>query len=64
MTAHETEAFEQFLAVSFAGGIRLRELRLSEAELQFITARYPNACTKPLEARAYPDGKLWFEVSL
>lgn len=64
MTALETEAFEQFLVVSFAGGIRLRELRLSEVELQFIAARYPNACTKPLEARAYPDGKRWFEVSL
>lgn len=64
MTACETEAFEQFLMMSFAEGIQLRELRLSEYELKFIAERYPHACTKPLETKAYPDGKNWFEVSL
>ncbi|MDQ8737525.1 hypothetical protein [Paenibacillus sp. LHD-38] len=64
MTETGIEAFESFFSESFAGAVRIRELRLSSTERDYIASRYPRASLKAIQTKAYPDDKLWFEVVL
>ncbi|MCK9314007.1 MAG: hypothetical protein M0P20_08180 [Methanocorpusculum sp.] len=64
MTNNKREQFEFFLAESFANGIMLRELRLSNEEREYLQNRYPKASLKRILSPEYADGKTWYEVRL
>ncbi len=64
MTDDKRKQFEGFLAESFAGGVMLRELRLSNEEREYLQNRYPKSSLKRILSPEYADGKAWYEVKL
>lgn len=54
--------FEDFLWESFCEGQAMRELRLSDEELQYLKARYPVSSCAPRGQGQ--DGKSWYLVTL
>jgi len=63
MNSIEIEKFECFLEDSFREGNMLRELRLSEQEIEFLSKKYPRANLKKIKANDNSDEKVWYEVS-
>ncbi len=64
MTGNKQEQFEFFVADSFADGVMLRELRLSNEEREYLQDKYPKASFKRILSPEYADGKAWYEVKL
>ena len=64
MTGNKQEQFEFFVADSFADGVMLRELRLSNEEREYLQDKYPKASLKQILSPEYVDGKAWYEVKL
>lgn len=62
MTVNEIEKFESFLSESFTEGVRVRELRLSNEEMEYIKKKHPEASLKNIITREYSDGKVWCEM--
>lgn len=55
--------FENFLADSFKDGNMLRELRLSNKEIEYIKDKYPQAVIKRIMTDDNKDGRIWYELS-
>lgn len=56
--------FDQFLSESFANDQFVRELRLSEEELEYAKKKYPNASFQIISAKEELDEKFWCKISL
>lgn len=64
MTIQEKKNFESFLKKSFEDDIYIRELRLSDDELQCLRELMPKADTRAMPDSDCSDGKRWYEVKL
>ncbi len=64
MAVSEAERFEVFLKGSFEEGINVRELRLSDQEVEFVKKNFPEASLKKQQMEDSSDGKFWFEITL
>lgn len=64
MTQDAAKRFEDFLVDSFGDGVMVRELRLSNVEVEYVLKKYPQASLKKALTPEYSDGKHWYEVSL
>ena len=64
MTSSEAKKFEEFLSESFREGVRFRELRLSNDEIEYLRKTYPKISLKKICTTEYTDGKCWYEVRL
>lgn len=63
MNSSEIAKFEYFLAKSFREGNMLRELRLSDQEIEHLQEKYPRAILQQIKAQDNLDGRVWYEVS-
>ncbi|WP_062351257.1 hypothetical protein [Bacillus kwashiorkori] len=57
-------SFEQFLTESLNDGHYVRELRLSDEELNIIKKLYPFARLRILTTKKANDGKMWYEINI
>ena len=64
MTPHEIELFDEFLVNCFEDGMKKRELRLSEKEVEFLINKYPASRVEQFSVIDDTDGKIWYEVSI
>ncbi|WNS75877.1 hypothetical protein RRV45_02250 [Bacillus sp. DTU_2020_1000418_1_SI_GHA_SEK_038] len=64
MKVNEAEKFREFLKESFGAGVKIRELRLSDEETEYIKRIYPRASLNKSIPTEAPDGKRWYKVSL
>ncbi|MBY0121234.1 hypothetical protein [Bacillus sp. S/N-304-OC-R1] len=64
MKLNEAEKFKEFLEESFGDGVKIRELRLSDEETEYIKRNYPKASLNTSMPKQAPDGKIWYKVSL
>jgi len=63
VNTREIKNFECFLADSFKEGNMLRELRLSEKEIEYLKKKYPRAALRELAAtQDQSDERVWYEV--
>jgi hypothetical protein len=60
----ETKKFEEFLTESFEDDIYVRELRLSDEEVEYVREKYPRARLKKCQTPDSLDGKCWYEINL
>jgi hypothetical protein len=59
----DMEKFEYFLADSFREGNTLRELRLSDQEIDHLKKTYPRALLNQITVQDSSDDRVWYEVS-
>lgn len=65
MEENAVRKLEDFLWDSFEkDGVRVRELRLSDEELDYIKKKWPKATFKKNMAEGNTDTKSWYEVRL
>lgn len=64
MTSQEKRRFERIFLESFENDISVRELRLSDEELQHLGEFIPRAEIREMPVPVCSDGKKWYEVSL
>ncbi|MUK88661.1 hypothetical protein GMD78_09685 [Ornithinibacillus sp. L9] len=55
--------FDEFLLESFKDGIRVRELRLTEDEANYLKWKIPKATFKKIRDCEYASTKKWYEVN-
>lgn len=55
--------FENFLRDSFGNGVVVRELRLSDAEVEYMRANYPAATLQRTGVQESTDGRYWYEIT-
>lgn len=63
MNNTEMTQFEYFLAESFKEGNMLRELRLSDQEIEHLKAKYPRAMLNKMATQDNSGDRVWYEVS-
>ena len=56
------DEFDEFLLESFKDGRSIRELRLSEAEANYIKVKVPKAEFKKIPDHLNRSSKEWYEV--
>lgn len=56
------QAFDEFLLESFKDGRTVRELRLSEAEANYIKVIIPKAQFRKISERIHASSKDWYVV--
>lgn len=56
--------FEKFIEESFTGEKLCRELRLSEAEIEYLKKLYPNVMIREIYRENCKEAKIWVEVKL
>ncbi|MBP2078896.1 hypothetical protein [Oceanobacillus polygoni] len=62
---NQNEAFESFIKDSFKNGTYLRELRLSESEVEYVKTTFPNASISVIsKTETNLSVKKWYEVNL
>ncbi len=57
------DQFENFLRDSFGNGVVVRELRLSDVEVEYMKANYPMASLRKTGEQESTDGRYWYEIS-
>jgi len=63
MKSTEITKFEYFLAESFREGNMLRELRLSDQEIEHLKKKYPRAILNKIATQDNSEDRVWYEVS-
>lgn len=64
MALKKVGKFEGFLSESFEDDIFVRELRLSDEEVEYVKEKYPRALLKKCQTDQNSDGKAWYEINL
>jgi hypothetical protein len=64
MALKKVGKFEEFLSESFEDDIYVRELRLSDEEVEYVKEKYPRARLKKCQTDQNSDGKAWYEINL
>ncbi|ASK61947.1 hypothetical protein CFK37_07130 [Virgibacillus phasianinus] len=65
MNRQKDKRFDEFLSESFKDGACVRELRLTNAELQYVQLKFPKSkVTKLPETSDHSPKKIWYEVRI
>lgn len=64
MTKDQIEEFEFFLQECFKEDSHLKELRLSDEEINHLKSKYPSAILSKMPDGECSDGKIWYKVAL